>query len=103
MKNFKILGLEAFDVVERDRIITLSDEYYEKIKRDVEGILVLHGKKHDKEGKQAKFSFHARLEAPNPVVEVKGDDWDLSKALHKVFRKVENAIQKKYKTKGKNV
>ena len=99
--NVKVIGLEDFDVVEENIIRTLAYEYYDKIKRDAKGLLVIHGKKLNTDGRRCLYRFVVKLEAPNPLVDVQEEDWDLSRALHKVFNKVENAVQKKYKTEGK--
>lgn len=101
--NIKVLGLDDFDPVEEKRIIELASEYYDKVKRSKAALLVLHGKKHEHDGGKSKYSFHARLEGVGALVEVRDDDWDLSRALHRTLRKLENAVQKKYKTKGKRV
>ena len=47
------------------------------------------------------FSFHAKIQVPNNLINVKDSDWDLAKALHKTLVKVENKVQNKFKTKGK--
>jgi predicted RNA-binding protein Jag len=98
--NLSILGLDEFDEKEKRKIIEYSEKYVEKIFRDIRGTIKVHAKKHKKGGKRAKYSFHVRMEAPETLISVRGNDWILATALHKVFTKVENKIQHKFKTKG---
>ena len=99
--DIQILGLDEFDELEINKIQDLANKHYDRIKRDLPGKLVLHGKKHNKEGKRCMFSFHAKIQVPNNLINVKDSDWDLAKALHKTLGKVENQVQNKFKTKGK--
>lgn len=101
-ENIQILGLNDFDNNEQDAIYEYTMKYYEKIKRDLPGILKIHAKKHDKTGKRAKYSFHAKIQTSLNLINVRDDDWDLHKALHKVLRKVENKVKHKLKSEGKN-
>jgi len=90
VKNIQILGLNDFNEKEKEKIIDLTNSHYEKIKRSINGNLVLHAKKHEKDGDRCKYSFHVRLDAPNNLINVNGEDWDLNKALHISLTKVEN-------------
>ena len=74
--------------------------YYEKIKRDLPGVLKIHAKKHEKTGERCKYSFHAKVQTPISLINVKDDDWELHKALHKVLRKVESQVKHKFKENG---
>jgi|TARA_Y100000310_G_C20601814_1_gene773438 ribosome-associated translation inhibitor RaiA len=97
-ENIQILGLNEFDEKEKNDIVDLTKLYYRKIERDLQGLLKIHAKKHDKAGKRAKYSFHAKIQTPISLINVKDDDWDLHKALHKVLKKVENQVKHKFKT-----
>ena len=97
VNNIQILGLDNFDEDEKTKIIELTDLHYEKIKRYLPGKLVLHAKKHEKDGDRCKYSFHARIQIPNNLVNVDGEDWDLVKALHISLTKVENYTKNKFK------
>jgi ribosome-associated translation inhibitor RaiA len=99
--NIQILGLNEFNDKEQSDVMEFSMKYYEKIKRDLQGILKIHAKKHDKTGERSMFSFHAKVQTPNNVINVRDSDWDLHKALHKVLRKVENQVKHKFKSEGK--
>jgi hypothetical protein len=96
--NIQILGLEKFNEKEQKKIVEFSESYYEKINRKIEGNLVLHAKKHNKDGNRCMYSFHAKVQFPEEVLTVNDDDWILSTALHKTLKKVENHIDHKYKT-----
>lgn len=99
-ENITILGLEDFDSKEKRKIVDYTNKYSEKFFRDVKGLMILHCKKHDKEGKRVKYSLHVKIETPATLISVKDDDWILATALNKVFNKVENRIQHKFKTEG---
>ena len=99
--RISILGLDDFDSIEKRKIMDYAEKYKRKIFRDVNGLLIINSKKHKKEGKRVKYSFHVRLEAPETIVDVKDYDWVLSTALNKVFIKVENKLQHKFKLKGR--
>jgi len=99
-ENITILGLDDFNSIEKRKIIDYIEKYSEKIFRDVEGILIVHAKRHEKDGKRVKYSFHVKIESPETLLGAKDDDWILAKALHKVFTKVENEIQHKFKLEG---
>tara|TARA_Y100000034_G_scaffold132887_1_gene196947 strand:- start:3774 stop:4082 length:309 start_codon:yes stop_codon:yes gene_type:complete len=101
VEDIQILGLDDFDEDERAKIIDLTNMHYEKIKRDLPGKLVLHAKKHEKDGDRCKYSFHARIQIPNNLVNVNGEDWDLNTALNKALIKVENYTRNKFRTEGK--
>jgi len=97
VENIQILGLDKFNEIEKTKIIKLADLYYKKIKRDLPGKLVLHAKKHEKDGDRCKYSFHARLQIPNNLINVNGEDWDLNKALNISLTKVENYSRNHWK------
>jgi ribosome-associated translation inhibitor RaiA len=93
-ENIQILGLKDFNDEERLQIEEYTKKYYEKIERDLPGTLRIHAKKHNKAGERSKYSFHAKVQAPENLINVKDDDWELHKALHKVLRKVETKVKK---------
>jgi len=97
MENIQILGLDDFNETEREVVEEFSMKYYKKIERDLPGVLRIHAKKHDKTGERCKYSFHAKIQAPNNLINVMDDDWDLHKALNKVLKKVESQIKHKFK------
>jgi hypothetical protein len=96
-ENIQILGLKDFNEQEQMDIHEFTFRYYEKIKRDLPGVLKIHAKKHEKTGERCKYSFHAKVQTPINLINVKDADWELHKALHKVLRKVESQIKHKFK------
>jgi hypothetical protein len=101
VNDIQILGLDDFNKNEKNKIIELTESHYGRIKRDLPGKLVLHAKKHEKDGDRCKYSFHARIQIPNNLINVNGEDWDLAKALHISLSKVENYAKNKFRTEGK--
>jgi len=78
----QILGLNDFKEKEKTDIVDLTKLYYQKIERDLPGLL----------------KIHAKIQSPISLINVKGSDWDLHKALHNVLKKVETQIKYKFKT-----
>ena len=101
VENIQFLGLDDFEEMEKTKMLLLAEKHYEKFSRDLQGKLILHAKKHKKEGNRCMYSFHARVQKPANLINVRDSDWELEKALHKTLVKVENRIQDKFKTKGK--
>ncbi len=93
------VGIEKLKPLEIKRVHELSQRYFSKFKRDFkDSNLTVTIKKYDSNGK-SKFSVHARLETPDShnILLAKQADWDLSRALHKTFRNLENAINHIFK------
>ena len=91
METIQIIGIKDLDDMEIDAVNRLANRYYPKIQREMKNItsLVLHVKKHEKGGKQVKYSIHAKVVAPARIfVSTKGFDWDINKALHKAFEDI---------------
>ena len=96
-ENIQILGLKDFSEKEQNEVLELTQRYYEKIERNLPGLLKIHAKKHDKAGERSKYSFHAKVQLPESLINVRDDDWILATALHKVLKKVENQVKHKFK------
>lgn len=93
-ENITIKGLDSFEEKEIEKIKELVSTNYEKLKRDVEEfLLVLHAKKHEKDGNRSMYSFHGKLQAPDNIINVEAQDWLLSTAVHKVMNKLRNQAQ----------
>lgn len=95
--NFTIKGLDDFTEEEIVKIKELTYSNFDKISRDITGDLVLHAKKHNKDGNRAKYSFHAKIKTPDNLINVEDADWLLSTALHKVMNKLKNSTKNKLK------
>jgi len=95
----KFIGLDIFTKKESDKIKELSELYFKKILRNFpKSNLIIHAKKHDVTGKAVKYSVHARVEAPNILLNSKAADWDLKKVIHETLRKLETEMQHKFRT-----
>jgi hypothetical protein len=94
-KNITIKGLDQFEEEEIEKIKEIVSTNYEKIKRDIKGNLVLHAKKHEKDGNRAKYTFHGKIQTPDNLINVEDNDWLLSTALHKVMNKLHASAQNK--------
>ncbi|MEK6961309.1 MAG: hypothetical protein AABX47_09130 [Nanoarchaeota archaeon] len=92
----QFIGVNKLDTEEQEAVMRLSEEYYEKIKRQIKNrmSLVVHVKTYQKEGGKAKYALHVRLIAPTRVFEsCKSHDWDLPRALHKSFKDLISEIK----------
>lgn len=96
-ENITIKGLDDFNDAEIEKIKALVESNYEKIKRDVTGKLILHAKKHNKDGNRAMYSFHGKIKTPDNLINVEDSDWLLSTAIHKVMNKLKNSAQNKFR------
>ncbi len=90
-----------FNDSEISEITRIVDENCKKLDRKFpKAVLVVQGKKHDLEGTRCKYSFHFRVENPNLDITAECADWELTRALHAGLKKVEKALEKKYKLEG---
>ena len=96
-ENITIKGLDQFEDNEIAKIKELTYSNFEKISRDIKGDLVLHAKKHNKDGNRAMYSFHAKIQTPDNLINVEDTDWLLSTALHKTMNKLKNSVHHKLK------
>ena len=95
------VGLEGLEDDDKEAIMELTEKYFPKIQRLVKNImeLIVHIKRHDKEGHRTKWDTHVRLEAPGHVFDsTKASEWELNVSLHKAFQDVESQIQHRYHT-----
>ena len=95
--NITIKGLDGFEEKEVKIIKELVFSSYEKIKRHVTGDLVLHAKKHEKDGNRAKYSVHGKIKTPDNLINVESSDWELPTVIHKVMNKLENSAKSKFR------
>lgn len=94
--NLRVLGDEERVVAGR-----LVPEYYGKLARQVKDpLVVVQFKRYKAAGRRAKFSIHARVDAPSVLVSAEAFDWDFARALHKVMRKVHSELEHKLKLDG---
>ena len=102
MATFRFADIKDFEKEEEEQIKEISLRYMEKLERFLSNDFVLkfHGKKYDKEGRKAKYSFHVRIEDPSIVLSSKAFDWELHTAVRKVMEKLLNEAEHKFKKQG---
>jgi len=98
VENIRIINLDEFDIEEKQIFDRLTEEYGTKFERILEkGLIILHPKKYDKDGKRARYCINLRTDIPDLIFSAEAEEWDLAKALHKVFIKLENEVKKRLK------
>jgi ribosome-associated translation inhibitor RaiA len=97
MEEIQIIGVDEVSEAEKDIINRLANEYYEKLKRALKNEISvrIHIKEHSKAGKRHKSDIRVQLIAPTRRFDAQESDWDLAKALHKVFENIERQLQHK--------
>jgi len=101
LEPIQIIGIKELDESDRNIVNKLANEYFLKIKRELQNItsLIVHIKCYKKEGKKKKYSINTRAIAPTRMFESsKAADWDLARTLHKSFKDLEREIQHKLHT-----
>lgn len=94
-------GLRKLTSFEISKVKSIADNFFTKIDRKIKNSnLILDIKKHKEAGKRAKYSIHARLEAPNVILAAKQFGWDINLALNKTLENMRNEMKKKFKTEG---
>ncbi|MFH1063876.1 MAG: hypothetical protein V1729_02230 [Candidatus Woesearchaeota archaeon] len=90
MENVKFIGLSDLDDVDKNMVQTVVDEYYGKIKRELnnETSLVIHIKTSTKGGHRQRYDVSARAVAPTRIFESSDEGWDLAASLHTVCKKI---------------
>jgi len=98
MEKIQIIGVDEIDDdLEKSTIDKITREYYEKIERALgaNASITVHIKQHGKGGQRKKSDIRVRVDAPSKMFEAQESDWDLARALHKVFKNVERELQHK--------
>lgn len=105
MKDFEVKGTENLNENERFELNRLLDNYDEKIKRKTksEYVLKLTVKKYsknkeDKKDARAKFSIQGMIKGSTHSFEASAVDWDLNRAVHRLFAKLMTEIEHRYHT-----
>jgi len=90
MEQIKIIGIKELD----DR----AKEYYGKIQRAIKNItsLVIHVKTYNITGKRKQYEINVKVVAPTKTFDSKTTEWDLAKALHIAFDKIERMIEHRF-------
>ncbi|MBR9706226.1 hypothetical protein GOV14_04275 [Candidatus Pacearchaeota archaeon] len=93
IKGIGLLNGEEEEIVNR-----VTNEYYGKLERMDKSMqkLDIHVKTYDTDGKRKRYSVQAKIVSPARNFNADETDWDLSKALHKVLKKLMNELEKRY-------
>jgi len=94
----QFIGLKKLSEDEISIINRVTKTEKRKIERDLKNSkVILTIKKGDKDGKRARYSIEAKINYPNTKFAAQAEEWDLAKATHKIFNKLEQEIQHKLK------
>ena len=94
-------GLKGFTEKELAVIKEISMSYDQKIAKKVPNASFhLTCKSIQKEGSKKEYSFIVRVNDPSVQWSTKAEDWDLKRALHKVFINAQNRIKHQLKLDG---
>ncbi len=98
MEQIKIIGIKELNNNEAETVNRLAKEYYGKIQRAIKNItsLAIHVKTYNITGKRKQYEINVKVIAPTKTFDSKAAEWDLAKALHKVFGKVERMIEHRF-------
>jgi len=103
MDAIRYIGLNDLGAEEKTTVNKLTDEYFQRLKRDMhnELQLVVHVKVlHQKESKRKEYHMEARAEAPTQIFESSNEDWNIEVCTHDLFRKLEKEIKHKFHSEG---
>lgn len=94
MVNLQTIGFEILTEKTKNEFQKIWEEYSKKIERKLKNVesLRIHLKEYSPGGK-TKFSIHVLVGYSGKSIEADAVDWDLKRAFHKVFNKIENEIE----------
>jgi len=94
--EIKYVGIRNLDEFENSKLKSIAERSYPKLGHLLKNpVLQIAIKKYNEAGKRCKISLHARVAAPNLRFSSGADDWEISKAAHKIFDKLEKEIEHK--------
>ncbi len=96
MPTIQVVGKEK---IEKEKIERVISNHYKRINKKIKNIISLkvHVKVHSKGGKRKKWDFRVKLTTTKGNFEAQESDWNLTKALHKVFTNIEKEVKHKLK------
>lgn len=99
----RYLGLEKLGENKFDIAISMSDRYYEKLDRESTIYeMTIDFKTESPTGKRKQFRILGKIVLGHGgVLTAEVKDWDFRRALHKLFNKLLNELEHKFKTKGR--
>ena len=86
-------GLTEDELFNIQRISEKSMKALERILPDAKLTLVI--KKQAKKGAKPQYNFQGRVDHPSLIFKAEALDWELAKALHKMFNKLETEAHRK--------
>ena len=98
MEQIKIIGIKELDDNEAETVNRLAREYYSKIQRAIKNItsVVIHVKTYNVTGKRKRYEINVKVMAPTKSFDSKAAEWELAKALHMAFNKIEKIIEHRF-------
>ena len=98
MEQIKIIGIKDLDDSEVGTVNRLAREYYGKIQRAIKNVtsVVMHIKTYNVTGKRKQYEIKVKVMAPTKSFDSKAVDWELAKALHLAFNKIERMIEHRF-------
>ena len=97
----KYVGIGSLEEADKFKLTKISEREFPKLTRHLpNGSLMLIIKKYSKTGKRHKYSLHAKIDDPDLKFKAESHEWDISKAAHKVFEKLEQEISHKTEIKS---
>ena len=98
MEQIKIIGIKELNDNEVETVNRLAKEYYSKIQRAIKNITstVIHLKTYNITGKRKQYEINVKIVAPTKTFDLKATEWELAKALHMAFDKVERMIEHRF-------
>ena len=98
MEQIKIIGIKELDDSEVGTVNRLAKEYYGKIQRAIKNVtsVVMHVKTYNVTGKRKQYEINVKVSAPTKSFDSKAVDWELAKALHLAFNKIERMIEHRF-------
>ncbi|HJZ18634.1 MAG TPA: HPF/RaiA family ribosome-associated protein [Candidatus Nanoarchaeia archaeon] len=97
--ELQTIDFDLLDESDKRDFSRLFNEYSKKIGRKLKNIssFIVHIKEYNKSGMRKKFSIHVRVIVPTRMIEAEAFDWDFKRALHKVFKKLEEEIERRFR------
>lgn len=97
MISLKTVGFEALTTETRSEFQKLWEEYSKKIERKLKNAESFRIRlKEYSPGGKTKFSIHALVSYAGKSLEADASDWDLRRAFHRVFNKIEQEIEHRF-------
>ncbi len=103
MSGLEISGLEQLDAGQKKAAEAIISKGFEKLKRVLKNEVLLlvnvkeySHKKGDSSDMRAKYSISAEIKSPTHAFEASDADWELNRALHKIFNKLNSEIEHRF-------